>query len=161
MIPPWADTTQGDAMIKTVFISRRLECGAALAIAMSVMLMVSVAVSVWPASPPEEPQEVLKAYNRLVWLSSELDNMASELRELDELLARNWTVARLEDRLRLQREVNSLGRKYAETAGNYNRSMSEIKYRFADPAKLPTEATFGPLPRRREPFILLKSGPRA
>jgi len=146
---------------RMVFVSRRLECGAGVVLVMFVMFMVGIAIiGVWP-SPPEEPQEILGAYNRLVWLSSELDKMALELRELDELLARNWMAARLEDRLRLQREVNSLGRKYAETAGNYNRSMSEIKYRFADPAKLPTEATFGPLPRRHEPFILLKSGPRA
>ena len=134
---------------RTVFISRRLECGAGVVLVMFVMFMVGIAiVGVWP-SPPEEPQEVLKAYNRLVWLSSELDNMASELRELDELLARNWMAARLEDRLRLQREVNSLGRKYAETAGEYNRSMRETGY------------LFGSLPRRHEPFILLKSGPRA
>ena len=140
-----------DVMTKEkVFVSRRLECGAALAIVMIVAsVIVMTAVGVRIASAPEELQEVLKAYNRLVWLSSELDNMASELRELDELLARNWTAARLEDRLRLQREVNSLGRKYAETAGEYNRSMRETGY------------LFGSLPRRHEPFILLKSGPRA
>src|SRR3990167_2531850 len=115
---------------RTVFISRRLECGAWVVLVMFVMFMVGIAIiGVWP-SPPEEPQEILGAYNRLVWLSSELDKMALELRELDELLARNWMAARLEDRLRLQREVNSLGRKYAETAGEYNRSMRETGYLF-------------------------------
>ena len=76
---------------RMVFVSRRLECGAGVVLVMFVMFMVGIAIiGVWP-SPPEEPQEILGAYNRLVWLSSELDKMALELRELDELLARNWT----------------------------------------------------------------------
>ena len=149
---------------RTVFVSRRLQCGAGVVLVMFVMFMVGIAiVGVWP-SPPEEPQEVLKAYNRLARLSKSLDKMALELSELDWLLARTWeagTSVELKGRMWLQREVNDLGREYAEAAGNYNWSMRETSYRFADPAKLPAEAKFGSLPRRHEPFILLKSGPRA
>ncbi|KKW02508.1 MAG: hypothetical protein UY36_C0007G0007 [Parcubacteria group bacterium GW2011_GWA1_49_11] len=145
---------------RTVFVSRRLQCGAAIALVMIVTLMIGVTVSVLLAPAPEESrEEVLKVYVRLVWLSKSLDKMGGEVRELDELLTRNWV--RLETRMWLQEEVNELGREYAETAGEYNRSMRETGYRFADPAKLPAEAKFGPLPRRHEPFILLKSGPRA
>ena len=144
---------------RTVFVSRRLECGAAIALVMIVTFMIGITVGV--RTTTEDSQEVLKAYNRLAWFSKSLDKMAGEIRELDELLAKNWTVVRLEDRMRLQQEVTGLSREYADTAGAYNRLMSEIGYRFADPAKLPAGATFGPLPRRHEPFILLKSGPHA
>lgn len=135
-------------MMKTVFVS------------IITTFLIVVAVGVLTA-PSEEPQEVLKVYDQLAWLSKSLDQMVGELRELDELLAKNWTAVRFEDRVRLQREVNDLAQEYAEAAGNYNRSMNETGYRFADPARLPVGATFGPLPERHEPFILLKSGPRA
>ena len=146
---------------RTVFVSRRLQCGAAIVIVMFVMLMMGITVvGVWP-TPPEEPQEALKAYDRLACLSKSLDKMALELRELDEILTKNWTAVRLETRMMLQGELNDLSREYEETAGNYNWSMRKTSYRFTDPAKLPVGAKFGPLPRRHEPFILIKSGPRA
>lgn len=149
---------------RPVFISRRSECGAGATIVMFVAFMVGVAVVQTMMSPPPEPKEVLAVYNRLVGQSQSLDKMAGDVRELDGILTRNWaigTAVRLEDRMRLQREVNELGREYAEVAGEYNFAMRQSGYRFADPAKLPLEAKFGPLPRRYEPFILLKSGPRA
>ncbi|MEK9171948.1 MAG: hypothetical protein AAB782_01790 [Patescibacteria group bacterium] len=147
-------------MTKEIFVSRRLQCGAALAIIACVMLMV-VAGSIWIRAASEEPREALAAYNRLAEQSRELDRMALELRELDWLLARNWMAARLENRLWLQGEVNVLSRKFASVASNYNWAMRESGYRFADPARLPPSAEFGPLPKRYEPFILLKGGQRA
>ncbi|MDO8471478.1 MAG: hypothetical protein Q7S49_02625 [bacterium] len=126
---------------------------------MFVAFMVVMTV-VGRTAPPEEPQEVLRACNGLIWLSKSLDKMAGEVLDLDEILDRNWT-ARLDDRLRLQREVNDLSREYMDAAGNYNRSMKEVGFRCVDPAKLPAGATSGPLPRRHEPFVLLKNGPRA
>lgn len=159
MDSPKADK-EGAMATRTVFVlRRRLECGAAMALVMIVTLMIGVVVWI-RITTPEEPQEVLKVYNRLAWLSKSLVKMEGELLELDQILTENRMAVRLEDRMRFQREVSSLGRKYAETAGNYNRSMRESRYRFSDPAKLPPGAKFGLLPRRHEPFVLLKGGPR-
>lgn len=149
-----------EGAMKTVFVSRRLERGAALVLVVLATFMVGATIGAHLRTTPEEPQEISGLYIRLAWLSKSLDKMEVELLELDQILTKNWAI-RLENRMRLQQEVSDLSREYAEAAGNYNRSMRESGYRFADPAKLPLEAEFGPLPMRYEPFILLKGGLRA
>ena len=147
---------------RMVSVSRRLKKHlptVALFVVVTLSFLVSMAASVLTA-PEEPPKVMLEAYNSLAWLSQSLDKMVVELREFDELLARNRTAIRLRDRMFLQRGVNDLSHEYAALAGYYNQSMRETGYRFANPAKLPVEAAFGTLPRRHEPFVPLKSGPR-
>ena len=130
-------------------IPKKIQYTALFLVACAVVFITGIAIGTW--TTPEDPKEVLKLYEDLHKLSSSIDGMAAELRELDDKLAENWFTRNREE---LYNQLQELNREYQGVVGKYNTLMGEDGYRFADPTKLPPGAKFGKLPKAHPVFIL-------
>ena len=130
-------------------VPKKIQYSALYVVLCAVISMAVVAYGVKTA--PEDPKEVLKLYEDLYRLSVSIDGRAAELREFDDKLGENWFTRNREE---LYNRLMELDREYQGVAGQYNTLMGEDGYRFADPARLPLGAKFGPLPKAHPVFIL-------
>lgn len=147
-----------------IFISRKLRCGAAIALVFAITIIVgSVVVTRTQPQPMEKPltgtpEEIFKLYVRLALISKSLQKSEGEIRKLGEIIRNNRTMP-IEDRLTYIEEFKDMQRGYFDAASEYNRIMQKTRHRFSDPAKIPVGAEFGPLPKELPLFVRL-SGPR-